>query len=496
MAGAGRGSGRLGGPRLQPASRRARPRDRAGPQGGRRRASRRRRRVRSEDHPATAGPHRDRHPVLYARRGPGLAVRPGGRPGLSGAPDDDLVAGLQGAGAGRVVLTRGAGGALAADREETVDIPGEPVSVVDVTGGGDALVAGTITGLVEGADFADPPSGAGCGSPPSPSPSPGRCGPTSPRSPARRTGHDGSRARPDDRSRGRRDARRGWRRRRPRVDDHHPWDAVSGQPRDRPRRRAGGPRPRRGPGHDRGRRRPAAGGPRARRAREAGERQRGRQGQPARPPGRGGVGPQRGHDCGGHYDPCPRRGHAVFATGGIGGVHRGAGRVDISADLPELARTPVTVVCSGAKSILDLPRTLEVLETAGVPVLGSADRGVPGVLHRSSGLPVDHRVDTPEQLAAVVAAHRELGLRGGILVANPVPEPDALDAAHIDTAIDEAVADAERAGIGRHALTPYLLARIVELTGGRSLAANVALVRNNAALAARTAVVLAATPSS
>ncbi|MGZ4625556.1 MAG: pseudouridine-5'-phosphate glycosidase [Kineosporiaceae bacterium] len=188
-------------------------------------------------------------------------------------------------------------------------------------------------------------------------------------------------------------------------------------------------------------------------------------------------------------------GIAVFATGGIGGVHRGAETsFDISADLDELARTPVTVVSAGAKSILDLPRTLEVLETRGVPVIGFGTDEFPAFFSRSSGLPVDHRVDTPEQLAAVVAAHRELGLPCGILVANPVPEPDALDAAHIDTAIDEAVADAERAGVGRHALTPYLLSRIVELTGGRSLAANVALVRNNAALAARTAVVLAATP--
>jgi pseudouridylate synthase len=182
----------------------------------------------------------------------------------------------------------------------------------------------------------------------------------------------------------------------------------------------------------------------------------------------------------------------IFATGGIGGVHRGAETTfDISADLDELARTPVAVVSAGAKSILDLPRTLEVLETRGVPVIGVGTNEFPAFFSRSSGLPVDHRVETAEELAAVIAAHHALGLPSGILVANPVPEADALDGAEIDPAVDEAVREAERAGIGRRELTPYLLGLIVELSGGRSLTANVALVRNNAELAARTAVALA-----
>jgi pseudouridine-5'-phosphate glycosidase len=186
----------------------------------------------------------------------------------------------------------------------------------------------------------------------------------------------------------------------------------------------------------------------------------------------------------------------IFATGGIGGVHRGAETTfDISADLDELARTPVAVVSAGAKSILDLPRTLEVLETRGVPVIGVGTSEFPAFFSRSSGLPLDHRVETPQELAAVVAAHLALGLPSGILVANPVPEADALDGDEIDTAIDEAVRDAERAGIARRELTPYLLGRIVELSGGRSLTANVALIRNNAQLAARTAVALARVPS-
>jgi pseudouridine-5'-phosphate glycosidase len=181
----------------------------------------------------------------------------------------------------------------------------------------------------------------------------------------------------------------------------------------------------------------------------------------------------------------------IFATGGIGGVHRGAEiTFDISADLDELARTPVAVVSAGAKSILDLRRTLEVLETRGVPVIGVGTDQFPAFFSRSSGLPEDHRVDTPEELARVIAAHLALGLPSGMLVANPVPEADALDGDEIDETIDEAVRDAERAGVGRRELTPYLLGRIVELSGGRSLTANVALVRNNAELAARTAVAL------
>jgi pseudouridine-5'-phosphate glycosidase len=183
----------------------------------------------------------------------------------------------------------------------------------------------------------------------------------------------------------------------------------------------------------------------------------------------------------------------IFATGGIGGVHRGAEHTfDVSADLDELGATPVTVICAGAKSILDLRGTLEVLETRGVPVIGVGTDEFPAFFARTSGLPVDHRVDTPDQLAAVIAAHRALGMRGGILVANPIPAGDALDGSDIDARIDQAIADAERAGVARKDVTPYLLERINELTGGRSLTANIALIRNNAALAARTAVALAA----
>jgi pseudouridine-5'-phosphate glycosidase len=185
-------------------------------------------------------------------------------------------------------------------------------------------------------------------------------------------------------------------------------------------------------------------------------------------------------------------GIGVFATGGIGGVHRGAELTfDVSADLDELGSTPVTVVCAGAKSILDLPRTLEVLETRGVPVVGYRCDEFPAFFTRASGLPVDHRVDTPAELAALVAAHRRLRMRGGILVANPIPVADALDAAEIDARIAQALADAGRSGVTRKEVTPYLLARINELTGGRSLVANIALIRNNADLAGRLAVELA-----
>jgi pseudouridine-5'-phosphate glycosidase len=187
-----------------------------------------------------------------------------------------------------------------------------------------------------------------------------------------------------------------------------------------------------------------------------------------------------------------RAGIAIFATGGIGGVHRGAEHTfDVSADLDELGCTPVTVVCAGAKSILDLRATLEVLETRGVPVIGVGTDEFPAFFARTSGLPVDHRVDTPDQLAAVIAAHRAFGMRGGILVANPIPAADALDAADVDARIDRAIADAQAAGVSRKEVTPYLLERINELTDGRSLTANIALIRNNAALAARTAVALA-----
>jgi pseudouridine-5'-phosphate glycosidase len=184
-------------------------------------------------------------------------------------------------------------------------------------------------------------------------------------------------------------------------------------------------------------------------------------------------------------------GIAVFATGGIGGVHRGAEEsFDISADLEELARTPVAVVCAGAKSILDIAKTLEVLETNGVPVLGYRTDDFPAFWARKSGHGVDHRFDSPDDIAKVIALQVGLGM-GGVLVANPIPESDAMAPDEIDAVIDAAVADADRLGITRKALTPYLLGRIVELTGGKSLVANIALVKNNARVAADIAVALA-----
>lgn len=186
-------------------------------------------------------------------------------------------------------------------------------------------------------------------------------------------------------------------------------------------------------------------------------------------------------------------GIAVFATGGIGGVHRGAeSTFDISADLIELGATPVAVVCAGAKSILDIAKTLEVLETHGVPVLGYGTDEFPAFFARSSGHHVDHRFDTVEAIAGAILVQRALGMPGGVLVANPIPEPDALDAGEIDGLIDAAVAEATAAGIFGKALTPYLLNRIFQTTGGRSLQANIALVKNNAAVAGRLACALAA----
>lgn len=181
-------------------------------------------------------------------------------------------------------------------------------------------------------------------------------------------------------------------------------------------------------------------------------------------------------------------GIAVFATGGIGGVHRGAETsFDISADLEELATTSVCVVCAGAKSVLDLPKTLEYLETRGVPVLGYGTGDFPAFYARSSGLPVDHRCDTPEAVARILDAKWRLGLTGGVVLANPVPEAHALDATDTEAAIIQALADAEAQGIAGKAVTPFLLARMKDLTGGRSLAANMALIRDNARLAARVA---------
>ena len=178
----------------------------------------------------------------------------------------------------------------------------------------------------------------------------------------------------------------------------------------------------------------------------------------------------------------------VFATGGIGGVHRGAEvTMDISADLEELARTPVLVVCAGAKSILDLGLTLEYLETKGVPVIGYGTSELPAFYTRKSGFGVDYRLDTPDEVAAAFRAKLEMGLEGGMLVTNPIPEQDSMDPDVINRAIDEAVAEAHAKGIRGKQTTPFLLAKIKDLTGGDSLASNIRLVYNNAALAAKVA---------
>ncbi len=186
-------------------------------------------------------------------------------------------------------------------------------------------------------------------------------------------------------------------------------------------------------------------------------------------------------------------GIAVFATGGIGGVHRGAElSFDVSADLDELARTEVCVVSAGAKAILDLPKTLEVLETRGVPVLGYRTDRFPPFYARESALPVDRRCDAAEDVARVMQAKWRLGLGGGVLVANPIPEEEALDAAGMEAAIAAATADAAAAGVSGKALTPFLLDRLEAITGGRSLAANRALILNNARVGAQIATAYAA----
>ena len=178
----------------------------------------------------------------------------------------------------------------------------------------------------------------------------------------------------------------------------------------------------------------------------------------------------------------------VFATGGIGGVHRGAEvTMDISADLEELAQTPVLVVCAGAKSILDLGLTLEYLETKGVPVIGYGTEELPAFYTRKSGFGVDYRLDTPDEVAAAFRAKLEMGLKGGMLVTNPIPEEYSMDPDVINRAIDEAVAEANAQGIHGKQTTPFLLAKIKDITGGDSLASNIRLVYNNAALAARVA---------
>lgn len=188
-------------------------------------------------------------------------------------------------------------------------------------------------------------------------------------------------------------------------------------------------------------------------------------------------------------------GIAIFATGGIGGVHRGH-PFDVSADLIELGRTPVAVVSSGAKSILDLPATREVLETQGVPVLGYGTDEMPAFFSRRSGLPVDARLDTPAEAAAIIAARRRLGLQSGLLFTVPVPEADACDPDEAEAAIAQANREADIAGIHGPAATPWLLRRVVELTGGHSMRANTALLRNNGRVAGQIAVALAQLRSS
>jgi pseudouridine-5'-phosphate glycosidase len=177
----------------------------------------------------------------------------------------------------------------------------------------------------------------------------------------------------------------------------------------------------------------------------------------------------------------------VFATGGIGGVHRGAeATFDISADLVELSRTRVAVVCAGAKSILDIGKTLEYLETQGVAIVGYRTDEFPAFYARSSGFKLEHRCDGLHDLARMIRRQRDIG-PGGLLIANPIPEDHALEHAAIEERIAEAVADAKAQGVGKKEATPFLLKRVVELTEGKSLEANIALIRNNATLAAQAA---------
>ena len=179
----------------------------------------------------------------------------------------------------------------------------------------------------------------------------------------------------------------------------------------------------------------------------------------------------------------------IFATGGIGGVHRGAEvTMDISADLEELGQTPVMVVCAGAKSILDLGLTLEYLETKGVPVIGFGTDNLPAFYTRESDFGVDYRIDTPAELAAAFKASIDMGMKSGMLVANPIPVEYAMPKAVIDAAIEQAVNECNEKGIKGKETTPFLLARVSELTGGDSLASNIQLVFNNAKVAAQTAV--------
>lgn len=188
-----------------------------------------------------------------------------------------------------------------------------------------------------------------------------------------------------------------------------------------------------------------------------------------------------------------KAGIEMFVTGGIGGVHRHAQETfDISADLQELGRTSVTVLCAGAKAILDLPLTLEVLETQGVPVLGYQTEELPAFYTRTSGLKVDYALKDEAEAARIIKAKRDFGLAGGILITNPIPEEYSMDPAVINKAIDEAVAEMEAKGIHGKECTPYLLAKIVDITGGASLDANIQLVYNNAHVGTRIACQLAA----
>ncbi len=188
-----------------------------------------------------------------------------------------------------------------------------------------------------------------------------------------------------------------------------------------------------------------------------------------------------------------RAGIELFATGGIGGVHRSrepGPSTDVSADLQELAQTPLIVVCAGAKAILDLPATLEYLETHGVTVIGYRTEEFPAFYSRSSGLPVDVCCNSPQEVAEIWRAKRALDLTGGMLVAVPVPQEDEIPAAQIEPQIEQALADSDAAGLRSAEVTPFLLRRIAELTGDRSLRANLALLRNNARVAAAIAVAL------
>lgn len=181
----------------------------------------------------------------------------------------------------------------------------------------------------------------------------------------------------------------------------------------------------------------------------------------------------------------------VFATGGIGGVHRGGETsMDISADLQELGHTPVAVVCAGAKQILDIGRTLEYLETMGVPVIGNRTEDFPAFYCRKSGYKVDYAAKDEEDIARIIRTSMELGFRGGLLIGNPVPEEYALDFDEMEKVIDEALARAEEAGVRGKAITPFLLAAIVDITGGTSLDTNIKLALNNARCAARIAAAL------